>query len=170
MPVGFEVIPVLLLRLDVHVARVPVARFDARLRTPVRPDTELRIAEPFRNAVLLKRLRAAVEPAFGDRRESILRACLSPKYERRSQPQRIATCEITHVWHGSARSFAVGGGVAEGDKLSSKSMADARSASSEHVRCPKCLSIDVRFSKRRVWDSLLEMLFHWEVFRCRNCR
>ena len=38
------------------------------------------------------------------------------------------------------------------------------------VRCPRCLSLDVRYSKRRAWDGILEMLLHLEVFRCRNCR
>ncbi len=47
---------------------------------------------------------------------------------------------------------------------------ETNSAATEPVRCPKCLSIDVRYSKRRTWDTLLEMLLHWEVFRCRNCR
>jgi len=49
-------------------------------------------------------------------------------------------------------------------------MGELNPATSEPVRCPKCLSIDVRYSKRRLWDVLLETVFHWEVFRCRNCR
>jgi DNA-directed RNA polymerase subunit RPC12/RpoP len=40
----------------------------------------------------------------------------------------------------------------------------------EHVRCPKCFSIDVRYSKRGLWDAILDRFFHMEVFRCRNCR
>lgn len=40
----------------------------------------------------------------------------------------------------------------------------------EPVRCPKCFSIDVRYSKRGVWDVVLDRLFHMEVFRCRHCR
>jgi uncharacterized protein with PIN domain len=39
-----------------------------------------------------------------------------------------------------------------------------------HARCPKCFSLDVRYSKRGMWDTVLETLFHMEVFRCRNCR
>ena len=46
---------------------------------------------------------------------------------------------------------------------------DVRSTAG-NVRCPKCLSIDVRYSKRGVWDTVLETLFHMEVFRCRHCR
>jgi DNA-directed RNA polymerase subunit RPC12/RpoP len=45
-----------------------------------------------------------------------------------------------------------------------------KNTASEQVRCPKCFSIDVRYSKRGVWDSILDTLFHMEVFRCRNCR
>jgi hypothetical protein len=43
-------------------------------------------------------------------------------------------------------------------------------AASEHVRCPKCFSLDVRYSRRNWWDTLLDALFRMEVFRCRNCR
>ena len=43
-------------------------------------------------------------------------------------------------------------------------------AAADHVRCPKCFSIDVRFSRRGLWDMILDRLFHMEVFRCRNCR
>ena len=43
-------------------------------------------------------------------------------------------------------------------------------ATTEHVRCPKCFSIDVRYSKRKLWDTILDSLFHMEVFRCRSCR
>ena len=43
-------------------------------------------------------------------------------------------------------------------------------ASAGHVRCPKCFSLDVRYSKRGMWDSFLDLLFHMEVFRCRSCR
>lgn len=42
--------------------------------------------------------------------------------------------------------------------------------SAGHVRCPKCYSLDVRYSKRGMWDSMLDLLFHMEVFRCRSCR
>jgi len=44
------------------------------------------------------------------------------------------------------------------------------SSGSGHVRCPKCFSLDVRYSKRGMWDSILDFLFHMEVFRCRSCR
>src|ERR1700722_17758483 len=38
--------------LHVHVSRIPVARFRNALRTPVRPDTELRIPVPLRGVIL----------------------------------------------------------------------------------------------------------------------
>jgi phage FluMu protein Com len=38
------------------------------------------------------------------------------------------------------------------------------------VRCPKCYSLDVRYSKRGLWDSVLDRFFQMEVFRCRSCR
>jgi hypothetical protein len=44
------------------------------------------------------------------------------------------------------------------------------SAGSGQVRCPNCFSLDVRYSKRGMWDSILDFLFHMEVFRCRSCR
>ncbi len=50
-------------------------------------------------------------------------------------------------------------------------MPDTKAKSSAgHVRCPKCFSLDVRYSKRGMWDAVLDMLFHMEVFRCRSCR
>ena len=55
MAIRFAVVQVLRLALDVHVARVPVAVFNRRLRSPVRPDAELGIAKPVRNLVGLQR-------------------------------------------------------------------------------------------------------------------
>ena len=49
-------------------------------------------------------------------------------------------------------------------------MRETNSTSAGHVRCPKCYSLDVRYSKRGMWDSVLDLLFHMEVFRCRSCR
>lgn len=40
----------------------------------------------------------------------------------------------------------------------------------DHVRCPNCYSLDVRYSRRGLWDVILDRLFHLEVFRCRSCR
>ena len=55
MTIRFAVVQVLRLALHVHVARVPVAVFDRRLRSPMSPDAELGIAEPVRNLVGLQR-------------------------------------------------------------------------------------------------------------------
>ena len=54
MPIVFQMMLILLRSLDIHVARVPVAVFNGRLRPPMRPDAELGIAEPFRNPVSLQ--------------------------------------------------------------------------------------------------------------------
>jgi hypothetical protein len=52
--VGFDVVVVLAGALDVHVAGVPVAVFDAGLWAPVGPDAELRVVEPSGKAVGLE--------------------------------------------------------------------------------------------------------------------
>ena len=59
--VGFAMIEILFRTLDVHVTGVPVAIFNGRLRSPVGPDAELRIAKPLRNLVGLKRLPGCLE-------------------------------------------------------------------------------------------------------------
>ena len=41
----------------------------------------------------------------------------------------------------------------------------------EAVRCPKCGSLDVRYSySQTTWDTIIETLFSMEAFRCRSCR
>jgi hypothetical protein len=41
----------------------------------------------------------------------------------------------------------------------------------ERVRCPKCASMDVRYSHTQSkWDMLLDLLFSMDAFRCRSCR
>ncbi len=55
MPVGLEVVLVLGSPLDIHVPGEPVAVLDTRLRSPVRPDAELCVAEPVGNSVGIKR-------------------------------------------------------------------------------------------------------------------
>ena len=43
--------------------------------------------------------------------------------------------------------------------------------SREPVRCPNCASADVRYSyTRTTWDSILDVLFAMDAFRCRSCR
>ena len=51
-PVMFNVVPVLGLSFDIHIARVPVAGFGHALRAPVRPDAEFCVLVPFRCFVL----------------------------------------------------------------------------------------------------------------------
>src|SRR5207253_1756391 len=55
MSVMLEVVFVLALVFDVHIARVPVARLHRRLRAPMRPNAELRVAKPLRYLVSGKR-------------------------------------------------------------------------------------------------------------------
>ena len=39
------------------------------------------------------------------------------------------------------------------------------------VRCPRCGSSKVRYSRKQtIWDSILDLLFSMEAFRCRSCR
>ena len=46
MAVGRQMMLVLRIALDVHVPRIPVALLGNTLRRPMRPDAELRVAEP----------------------------------------------------------------------------------------------------------------------------
>ncbi len=55
MPVMLHMKFVCRIALDVHAARIPVARLGRRLRTPVRPDPELRVAEPLRRTKCFQR-------------------------------------------------------------------------------------------------------------------
>src|SRR6516164_3603072 len=48
---------------DIHQTRVPVAVLRFTLRSPVRPDAELRVAEPLGALVLLQRFPAGRKPA-----------------------------------------------------------------------------------------------------------
>src|ERR1035438_7606802 len=54
MAVGLEVMIVLPVTLNVHVPGVPIPHLRGGLRTPVRPDAELRVAIPIRTPVLLQ--------------------------------------------------------------------------------------------------------------------
>jgi len=44
---------ILLMALDIHLARIPVALLGYALRAPVRPDAELGVAKPLRALVVL---------------------------------------------------------------------------------------------------------------------
>src|ERR1700733_14354713 len=50
--VMFQLKLVFVATLYIHVSRIPVACFRNALRTPMRPDAELRIAVPFRRLIL----------------------------------------------------------------------------------------------------------------------
>ena len=61
MAVMADVVQILLGALYVHVAGIPVAVHRDRLRSPVRPDAEFRIAEPVRALVFPQRFKACLE-------------------------------------------------------------------------------------------------------------
>ena len=63
MPVVLEVILVMLVARLVHAAGVPVAVHRHGLRSPVRPDAELGVAEPVGTLVLLERIHVRLERA-----------------------------------------------------------------------------------------------------------
>ena len=56
--------------LDIHAARIPVAVFRLALRPPVRPDAELRVAEPVGRLIMRRQgFPRRLERAGGDRRQ-----------------------------------------------------------------------------------------------------
>src|ERR1700691_1852095 len=77
--------------LDIHVPRIPVACFRNALRTPVRPDAELRIAIPFRRLILQQGIPCRLVGTFaaqsGDRR---LHWDAVPRTPRYRQLRRLA--------------------------------------------------------------------------------
>jgi hypothetical protein len=66
MAVGLQVIVVLTVALDVHVAGVPVSLLGDALGGPVVPDAELGVAEPFGRGAGGQRLPCGLEWAGGD--------------------------------------------------------------------------------------------------------
>src|SRR5450631_4093433 len=76
MAICLQVILILLMALDVHVAGIPVAVFDCGLRSPMRPDAELRIAIPVRDQPSAKRLACPLEGARRDSQIGIGRCLL----------------------------------------------------------------------------------------------
>ncbi len=57
MAVGLDVVVVIFVALDIHLAAVPVAALGRALRSPMRPDAELGVAKPVRCRVIgLERL------------------------------------------------------------------------------------------------------------------
>ena len=77
-----DVILILLAALNINVARVPVAVLGSRLRSPMRPDAKLRVAEPFGNLVRLQPLARPVEGPLLDFRNDVLRQRLARDEER----------------------------------------------------------------------------------------
>src|ERR1041384_453940 len=63
---GRDMILVLLMALNVHIPRVPVALLRSGLRTPVRPYTELRVPVPLRDFIGSKRFASALKFSFLD--------------------------------------------------------------------------------------------------------
>src|SRR6202035_262483 len=61
MAVVLEVIFAPALALDVHVARVPVARFHGGLWSPMRPDPELGVANPVGDMIFRQRFASGLE-------------------------------------------------------------------------------------------------------------
>src|ERR1700687_4601776 len=59
--VCLDVIFVLLMSLDIHIAGVPVAVFDCGLRSPMRPDAEFGVAVPVGRLPFLERFARALE-------------------------------------------------------------------------------------------------------------
>jgi hypothetical protein len=95
MAVGFDVVVVLAGALDVHVAGVPVAVFDAGLRTPVGPDAELGVVEPGGEAIGLKRGWSAGEGAGSDPDLVLLRAGgLESGSCSGEESNRLAACDL----------------------------------------------------------------------------
>src|SRR5262249_43967088 len=66
MAVGRHVKLVLFVALDVDVAGVPIALLGRRLRTPMRPDAELRVTIPLGDLVRLERIARTFELTFSD--------------------------------------------------------------------------------------------------------
>ena len=76
MAVVFEVIAVTFAAGFIHVARIPIAFHRHRLRPPVRPDAELRVAEPIGAAVGFQRSHVRlIRPVGGGRARGERRGC-----------------------------------------------------------------------------------------------
>ena len=83
MAVVLDVIFVLFAALNIDIAGVPVAILGGRLRSPVRPDAELGVAEPFGHLVSLQPLTRPVEGSLLDFRNNVLRRRLAREKQRR---------------------------------------------------------------------------------------
>ena len=66
MAPAFEMVLVIRRTLLIHLARIPVALHRHGLRSPVRPDAELRVAEPFRAGIIRQRIHRAGKRAGRD--------------------------------------------------------------------------------------------------------
>src|SRR5215813_14800733 len=80
MAVSFDVVVVSRVALYVHSPRVPIALLRHALGRPVRPDAELRVAEPFGDAVVLhERFPGRLERPARDRASRLRRGASSPR-------------------------------------------------------------------------------------------
>ena len=88
MAVSLDVIVVLLFALQIHIAGIPVAGLDGRLRSPVGPDAKLRISKPLWRLIFRKRLPGSLKGAFGNFEVAWyfgMRSSLSPSIFRQQQ-------------------------------------------------------------------------------------
>ena len=92
MAVVLQVILVMLVARLVHAPRVPVAVHRHRLRSPVRPDAELGIAEPVGTLVLLQRIHVRLERPV---RHGIIARVRSPR--RNAGQQETDYDEYSHI-------------------------------------------------------------------------
>ncbi len=67
----FQVILIVKMALNVHIAGVPIPHFGYALRTPMRPDTQFGIPVPFWDLITLKRIPICVKMGFYILRHSI---------------------------------------------------------------------------------------------------
>ena len=70
---------------DIHAARVPVARLGSRLRPPMRPDPELRVAKPIRRVIRLQRFAGPLKRPLGNLEVGNLRVSQRGQSARQSR-------------------------------------------------------------------------------------
>src|SRR5450631_1405499 len=56
MSVATDLVPILALALNIHIASIPIAVLRHTLRTPMRPDAKLGVAIPFRRVIAEQRV------------------------------------------------------------------------------------------------------------------
>ena len=91
MPIMLQVVFVLRAAFDVHTAGIPIPILGSRLRPPMRPDSELGVAEPFRHAVGRERFARSREWTFGDLESGWRVGAKAGKGRSRNQAKRISS-------------------------------------------------------------------------------